>query len=113
MFQQYNGKDFYFWQAQQLTGPDYAQNPDMQLAFLQAVSGMEDIKDSEETAQVVVTEEDASALLRGHSQTLLAAEEAERQMAVHTLYSSLVTRFSTTAHTSVKGLDIPLQRRFV
>ncbi|HYL44422.1 MAG TPA: NAD(P)/FAD-dependent oxidoreductase [Ktedonobacteraceae bacterium] len=112
MYQQYNGKDSYFWQAQQLTGPEYANNADMQLAFLHVVSGMEDIKDTEETAKAVVPEEDASSLLREHSQTLLAAEEAERQMAIYKLYSSVVTRFSMSADTAINGWYITTKPSF-
>jgi flavin-dependent dehydrogenase len=103
MYQQYNGKDSYFWQAQQLTNQDYNSSPDMQLAFLQVVSGMEDLKDSEETAQRVAPEGDKAALLGQHSQTLLAAGDAERKMAFFNLYSSVATRFSLSPETAVNG----------
>src|SRR5204863_8587258 len=92
MYQQYNGKDSYFWQAQQLTNNEYTANPDMQLAFLQVVSGMEDLKDSEdaplqEDSPVLLqsAEQDSVALMDQHAQTLLTAEEGERKMAIFQL----------------------------
>ncbi len=47
MYQLYNGKDRYFWQAQQLTHHDYDDSNAMMEAWLYVVSGMQDVKDSE------------------------------------------------------------------
>jgi flavin-dependent dehydrogenase len=46
MYQQYDGKESYFWQAQQLTHHDYDDNDAMMAAWLYVVSGLEDVKDS-------------------------------------------------------------------
>ena len=46
MYQQYDGKDTYFWQAQQLTHHDYDDSGAMMAAWLYVVSGLEDVKDS-------------------------------------------------------------------
>ena len=46
LYQQYDGKDTYFWQAQQLTDRDYDDSGSMMDAFLYVVSGMEDLKDT-------------------------------------------------------------------
>jgi hypothetical protein len=45
MYQQYDGKETYFWQAQQLTHHDYDDSEAMMAAWLYVVSGMEDVKD--------------------------------------------------------------------
>ena len=47
MYQQYDGKESYFWQAQQLTHHDYDDSNAMMEAWLYVVSGMEDVKDRE------------------------------------------------------------------
>ena len=46
LYQQYNGKETYFWQAQQLTNHDYDDEGSMMDAFLYVVSGMEDLIDT-------------------------------------------------------------------
>src|SRR5262249_49872593 len=46
LYQQYNGKETYFWQAQQLTDRDYNDHGAMIDAFLYVVSGIEDQKDA-------------------------------------------------------------------
>lgn len=48
MYQQYDGKETYFWQAQQLTHHDYDNSEAMMQAWLYIVSGMEDVKDIEQ-----------------------------------------------------------------
>jgi len=46
MYQQYDGKETYFWQAQQLTHHDYDDSSAMMEAWLYLVSGMQDVKES-------------------------------------------------------------------
>jgi hypothetical protein len=46
LYRQYDGKETYFWQAQQLTDHDYDDSSAMMNAFLYVVSGMEDLKDT-------------------------------------------------------------------
>jgi flavin-dependent dehydrogenase len=46
LYQQYDGKETYFWQAQQLTNHDYDNEGAMMDAFLYVVSGMEDLVDT-------------------------------------------------------------------
>jgi flavin-dependent dehydrogenase len=46
MYQQYDGKETYFWQAQQLTNHDYDDSSAMMEAWLYVVSGMQDMIDS-------------------------------------------------------------------
>jgi flavin-dependent dehydrogenase len=48
MYQLYNGKESYFWQAQQLTHHDYDDSQAMMDAWLYVVSGMQDVKESEQ-----------------------------------------------------------------
>src|SRR6266568_2028990 len=48
MYQQYGGKETYFWQAQQLTHHDYDDSSAMMEAWLYVVSGIQDVKDSGE-----------------------------------------------------------------
>jgi flavin-dependent dehydrogenase len=68
MYQQYDGKETYFWQAQQLTHHDYDDSNAMMQAWLYVVSGMEDVKDREkprrelEVAQPVEVSDRAAAL---------------------------------------------------
>ncbi len=83
----------------------------MQLAFLQIVSGMEDLKDSEEKAQALAPEDDKASILTQHAQTLQAAEEAERKMAMFNLYSSVVTRFSMSPETAIDGWYVTTRPR--
>jgi flavin-dependent dehydrogenase len=111
MYQQYNGKDSYFWQAQQLTNNDYTASVDMQLAFLQVVSGMEDIKDSEQTAQAATSQADKVSMLDQHTRALQDAEDSERKMAFYNLYSSVATRFSMSPETATGGWYVTTQPR--
>jgi hypothetical protein len=46
MYQQYDGKETYFWQAQQLTNHDYDNSSAMMEAWLYVVSGLQDMMDS-------------------------------------------------------------------
>ena len=47
MYQQYDGKETYFWQAQQVTEHDYDGSSAMMEAWLYVVSGMQDVKERE------------------------------------------------------------------
>jgi hypothetical protein len=68
MYSQYDGKETYFWQAQQLTLHDYDDSGAMMQAWLYVVSGMEDVKDREmprrtlEMVQPVEVTDPAAAL---------------------------------------------------
>jgi hypothetical protein len=118
MYQQYNGKDSYFWQAQQLTNNDYEANPDMQLAFVQVVSGMEDLKDSEQTPRDQPVAEvpsdvpqDKESFMEQHVQSFLAADQTARQMVMYRVYESVVTRYSLSADAALGGFYVTAKPR--
>src|SRR6266705_1811594 len=62
LYQQYNGKESYFWQAQQLSHNDHNDPSALQEAFLFIVSGVEDQQDIANTPQELSVREMAGQL---------------------------------------------------
>jgi|SRR5579859_2997727 len=84
LYQQYNGEASYFWQAQQLTNQDYVASPGLNEAFLQVVSGMEDLKDVTQSARQL------------ELPSIVPEEEQARAEFMQGVYTSLFKRFSPT-----------------
>ncbi|SDF45313.1 Dehydrogenase (flavoprotein) [Lentzea fradiae] len=61
LYQQYRGKESYFWEAQRLTRRDCT-DADMKQAFTEIVSGIEDLRDARMTLEVAL-----EAVTRAHS----------------------------------------------
>jgi len=97
LYQQYNGKESYFWQAQQLTHNDYNDPTALNEAFLFVVSGIEDIKDIEATPQELPIND-----LAGH----LPAADAERAVAMYNVYNKVFLRSSMSSETAIDGLYV-------
>jgi len=97
VYQQYNGKNSYFWQAQQLTHNDYTDPAALDEAFLYVVTGMEDQKDIEDTPQELPV-----ADLTSH----LPTEETERAVAMYNVYNKVFFRSSISAETAIDGMYV-------
>lgn len=102
LYQQYNGKETYFWQAQQLTHTDYNDPTALNEAFLFVVSGIEDLKDVEDTPQELPIND-----LAGH----LPAEDAERAVAMYNVYNKVFLRSSMSAETAIDGMYVATRPR--
>ncbi len=104
MYQQYDGKDTYFWQAQQLTHHDYDDNSAMMGAWLYVVSGMEDVKDSGKPRR----ELEAVGLAGVHSQPV---EVTDREMALYNLYNKVFFGTSMSPERASEGLYVTTKPR--
>jgi len=102
LYQQYNGKESYFWQAQQLTHNDYSDPTALNDAFLFVVSGIEDIKDIEATPQELPIND-----LAGH----LPAADAERAVAMYNVYNKVFLRSSMSSETAIDGMYVATKPR--
>ena len=103
MYSQYDGKDTYFWQAQQLTHNDYDDGDAMMQAWLYIVSGMEDVKDSrapQRSAEAIEIADAADAL-----------ENFDRDAAVRNVYNKVFYRSSMSPASANEGLYIMTQPR--
>jgi flavin-dependent dehydrogenase len=99
MYQQYDGKETYFWQAQQLTHHDYNDNSAMMEAWLYVVSGMEDVKDRGKPRR----ELEAVGLAGVHSQPV---EVTDREMALYNLYNKVFFGTSMSPERASEGLYV-------
>jgi len=102
LYQQYNGKESYFWQAQQLTHHDYEDSEAMNQAFLFVVSGMEDLLDSEETGREMKLSQMADQLPH---------EEAQRAQAMYQAYNKVFWRSAVSSATAVGGVYVTTKPR--
>ncbi|HCP74996.1 MAG TPA: FAD-binding protein, partial [Ktedonobacter sp.] len=102
LYQQYNGKNSYFWQAQQLTHNDYSDSAALDEAFLYVVTGMEDQKDIEDTPQELPVTD-----LTSH----LPTEETERAVAMYNVYNKVFFRSSISAETAIEGMYVTTKPR--
>jgi flavin-dependent dehydrogenase len=82
LYQQYNGKETYFWQAQQLSNHDYTDSEAMMNAFLYVVSGIEDQKD------------------------IVNLEATDRGAALSGIYNKVLFQASMSPETASEGLYI-------
>ena len=93
MYQQYDGKETYFWQAQQLTHHDYDDSEAMMQAWLYIVSGMEDLKDLELPRREFDPRE-------------VSIEANHRGKAFHDIYNKVFFRSSMSPETASEGLYV-------
>ena len=93
MYQQYDGKETYFWQAQQLTHHDYDDSEAMMQAWLYVVSGMEDLKDLEQPHRELDVQK-------------TSIEADHRGDAFHGIYNKVFFRSSMSPETASEGLYI-------
>src|SRR5215469_4040895 len=104
MYQQYDGKESYFWQAQQLTHQDYDDSSAMMEAWLYVVSGMEDVKDREMPRR----ELEAVGMAGIHEQPL---EVSDREMALYNLYNQVFFGTSMSPERASEGLYVTTRPR--
>jgi hypothetical protein len=94
LYQQYNGKETYFWQAQHLTHHDYDDSDALSDAFLYVVSGLEDLKDSTGARR----ELDVAGM--GER---LSPDEAEQALATYNIYNKVSIRSSMSPESASGG----------
>ncbi len=104
MYQQYDGKDTYFWQAQQLTNHDYDDSSAMMQAWLYVVSGMEDVKDRAKPRR----ELEAAGVAGVHSQP---PEVTDREAALYNLYNQVFFGTSMSPERASEGLYVTTKPR--
>jgi flavin-dependent dehydrogenase len=97
MYQQYDGKETYFWQAQQLTNHDYNDSNAMMQAWLYVVSGMEDVKDREEPHRAL--------------ETSGSVEVSDKALALYNLFNNVFFSTSMSQERASEGLYIITQPR--
>jgi flavin-dependent dehydrogenase len=97
MYQQYDGKETYFWQAQQLTHHDYDDSSAMMEAWLYVVSGLEDVKDREQPHR----ELEGPELIR----------VTNRATALHSLFDNVFFGTSAAPERASAGLYITTKPR--
>ncbi len=102
LYQQYNGKESYFWQAQQLSHNDHSDPSALHEAFLFVVSGVEDQKDIANTPRELSVHEMAGQL---------PSEEAERAITMYNVYHKVFLRSSMSEETAIDGMYIRTQPR--
>ena len=78
LYQQYQGKESYFWEAQRLTRRDCS-DADMKQAFTDIVSGIEDLRDAKVTLEVAL-----EAVARAHSHMVEVRREPSAPAAAST-----------------------------
>jgi hypothetical protein len=104
MYQQYDGKESYFWQAQQLTNHDYDDSSAMMEAWLYVVSGMEDVKDSGKPGR----ELEVAGLTDAQSPPV---EVTDRAMALYNLYNTVFFGASMSPERASEGFYVTTQPR--
>jgi flavin-dependent dehydrogenase len=103
MYQQYDGKEAYFWQAQQLTHHDYEDSGAMMEAWLYVVSGMEDVKDRGRPRRELEVAEPTDA-----SQPI---EVSDRAAALYNLYNNVFFGTSMSPERASEGLYVTTKPR--
>jgi flavin-dependent dehydrogenase len=104
MYQQYDGKETYFWQAQQLTHHDYDDGAAMMEAWLYVVSGMEDVKDRGKPRRELEIADPADA----YSQPI---EVADRAAVLYNLYNKVFFGTSMSPERASDGLYVTTKPR--
>ncbi|HLQ28677.1 MAG TPA: NAD(P)/FAD-dependent oxidoreductase [Ktedonobacteraceae bacterium] len=108
LYQQYNGKQSYFWEAQQLSHHDYGNGNDLNEAFLHVVSGMEDLLDTQDSPGEPVEVSPDGHVLDTKQRKVLTSSEAQEEanLARSQLYNKVFMRFSLSPDTAVDGLYV-------
>jgi flavin-dependent dehydrogenase len=104
MYQQYDGKEAYFWQAQQLTHHDYNDSDAMMEAWLYVVSGMEDVKDRGKPRR----ELEVAGPVEAYTQPL---EVNDRAMALYNLYNKVFFGTAMSPDRASEGLFVRTKPR--
>jgi hypothetical protein len=102
LYQQYDGKETYFWQAQQLTDHDYDDSGAMMDAFLYVVSGMEDLKDTAKPRR----ELDIAGTTNPQS-----IESIDRGRELYNIYNKVFFQASMSPETANDGLYVTTKPR--
>jgi flavin-dependent dehydrogenase len=92
MYSQYDGKETYFWQAQQLTDHDYEDSNAMMQAWVYVVSGMQDVKDRETPRRALDTAE--------------SVEMTDPTATLHNLFNNVFFGNATTPGRASEGLYV-------
>lgn len=111
-YQTHRGRDSYFRQAQELTSHDYS-DAELVRAFLNIISGIEDLKDLEETDGARLLEaltklyDDHYTFIRNKDQwNSLALDDIKRGMARMRVVGAVQEEFSLTEETAIHGLYV-------
>jgi hypothetical protein len=104
MYSQYDGKDTYFWQAQQLTNHDYDDSNAMMEAWLYVVSGMQDVKESEKPGRELEVGVSADAQAQ-------PIEVSDKALALYNLYNSVFFGTSMSPERASEGLYVTVKPR--
>ena len=104
MYSQYDGKEAYFWQAQQLTHHDYDDSNAMMDAWLYVVSGMQDVKESEKPGRELEAEESADAPAQ-------PIEVSDKALALYNLYNNVFFGTSMSPERASEGLYVTAKPR--
>ncbi len=102
LYQQYDGKETYFWQAQQLTDHDYDDSSTMMDAFLYIVSGMEDLKDTAKPRRELDVAGTADPK---------PIETTDRGKQLYNIYNKVFLRSSMSPETASDGLYVTTKPR--
>jgi hypothetical protein len=102
LYQQYDGKETYFWQAQQLTDRDYGDSGALMDAFLYVVSGMEDVQDIAKPR---------SELDFAGTTNPQPIESTDRGRHLYNIYNKVFFRASMSPETANDGLYVTMQPR--
>jgi hypothetical protein len=102
LYQQYDGKETYFWQAQQLTDHDYDDSGAMMDAFLYVVSGMEDLKDTAKPRRELDIAETTNPQ---------SIESSDRGRELYNIYNKVFFQASMSPETANDGLYVTTKPR--
>jgi flavin-dependent dehydrogenase len=105
MYQQYDGKETYFWQAQQVTEHDYDGSGAMMEAWLYVVSGMHDVKEKERPSHQLQLGE-----LEPDGQ-MMPPKVAEKGEVFVNLYNNVVFGTSMTPEKASQGIYVKTKPR--
>jgi flavin-dependent dehydrogenase len=102
LYQQYDGKETYFWQAQQLTDRDYDNSGAMMDAFLYVVSGMEDLKDTAKPRRELDIPDTTNPQ---------SIDSTDRGKQLYNIYNKVFFRASMSPETANDGLYVTTNPR--
>ena len=104
MYSQYDGKETYFWQAQQLTHHDYDDDNAMMDAWLYVVSGMQDVKESAKPGRELEAGESTDAAAQ-------PIEVSDKALALYNLYNNVFFGTSMSPERASEGLYVTAKPR--
>lgn len=112
LYQQYRGKSSYFWDAQRLSRNDY-NSTELQHAFMNIISGLEDLKDAEQGADEYILKQttylfreciDLARVPQGLAS--LSKTQLEEAMTKIHQFNRIQARPSLTPETAVNGFYV-------